>query len=72
MRRPKFTVTYSAGGCELTSVFQDPQEDGIPAKQKALDHYEAALCSEPEVGAWCRVLKDGKVWLDSRGADATA
>lgn len=61
-----YEVTYCAWGSELTTVFQDPQEDGIPAKRKALDYYDAALSSKPEVGAWCRVLKDGAEWLDTR------
>lgn len=61
-----FSVTYGAHGAELTSVFEDPQEDGVPAERKALDYYDAALSSKPEVGAWCAVLKDGVEWLDTR------
>lgn len=61
-----FQVTYSAWGSEVTVSFEDPQEDGVMARQKALDYYDAALSSKPEVGAWCAVLKDGREWLDTR------
>lgn len=62
----KYEVTYSAWGQTTSMIFEDPQEDGIPARQKALDYYNTAVCSKPDVGAWCTISKDGYVVFDTR------
>jgi len=60
-----YRVAYTAYGSTLTTVFQDPQEDGISAEQKALDYIDAARRSPPEVRASCVVTRDGTFWKKS-------